>query len=257
MSLSVRPWPVLLAALATSGCTGFFGPPAAGPMHASLYAVSQKGDALALSDALEVLIADGKDTPTDREFALKTIVAHQEDTAAYAFARAAVAGRVAQSRKGLGSLGLIGDVARWAEVSRKLDPNFREGAATRMLGQLYTQAPAAFLPNGANAEAGLDLLDALVRAHPNTPENHLRLAEALVFQSDVASAVPHLCWCQAHRGELRRDDQALLDKLFQEADNPTCPNATAPKPAAAPPPASVPPASAPPASAPAPAPPRP
>jgi hypothetical protein len=212
-----------LSMIASTGCEGWFGPPPNGPMHASLIEIGSKGDALATSDALEALIADGKDTPTDREFALKSITARPQGGAAYAFARAAVTGRVVQSRQGISGLGLVGDVARWAELSRKLEPEFREGAASRLLGTLYTQAPASLLPNGGGAEAGIALLEELVRKHPNTVENHLRLAEALVFNSDSESALLHLCFCVAHKPELRRDDQILLDHILHDAHSPRCP----------------------------------
>jgi hypothetical protein len=221
----------LLVAVSTTACEGWFGPPPNGPMHVTLIEIASKGDALATSDALEALIADGKDTPTDREFALKSITLHPQPGAGYAFARAAVTGRVVQSRQGISGLGLVGDVARWGELSRKLDPEFREGAATRLLGTLYTQAPSSLLPNGGGPEQGLEMLEGLVRKHPLTPENHLRLAEALVFQNDADSATPHICWCTCHRAELRRDDQILLDHVIADAHHPTC----APCPPARPP----------------------
>jgi len=186
-------------------------------MHASLIEVAGRGDALATSDALEALIADGKDTPTDREYALKVITAHPEGGAAYAFARAAVTGRVVQSRQGIAGIGLVGDVARWAELSRKLDPTFREGAASRLLGTLYTQAPSSLLPSGGGPEQGIEMLEDLVKQHPATVENHLRLAEALVFQNDPDASTPHLCFCAAHRADLRRDDQILLDHILADA----------------------------------------
>jgi hypothetical protein len=202
-------------------------------MHQSIIEVAAKGDALALSDALEALIAEGQDTPTDREYALKWLQEHPaENTEAYAFARAAITGRVAESRGGLGALGLVGDVAHRGEVSRKLDPSFREGAATRMLGTLYTKAPPAALPNGADGERGLEMLEGLLKKYPNSLENHLRLGEAYLVQGDGGSALPHLCYAQAHKAELRHDDQLLLERLFSDAGNPRCP--TAPPAAATP-----------------------
>jgi hypothetical protein len=200
-------------------------------MHASIVEIGEKGDALALCDALEALIAEGKDTPTDREYALKIIASRPERTAAYAFARGAVAGRVAESRGGLGALNMVGEVARWGELSRKLDPNFREGAAARMLGTLYTKAPASVLPNGADSEVGLEMLEALVKAHPQTLENRLRLGEAYVVQGDRGAAMPHLCVVLGRKTELRRDEQHLLGQLFSDMGNPQCPTVT---PAAAP-----------------------
>jgi hypothetical protein len=189
-------------------------------MHQSLVEVGEKGDALALSDALEEMIAEGKDSPTDREYALKTIRAHPENTAAYAFARAAVAGRVVQSR-GLGGTGLVSEVEHWAELSRKLDPSFRGGIATRMLGTLYTQAPSSLLEHG-DSEQGLEMLEGLVKAHPDTLENQLRLGEAFVFQGDPASAKTYLCRCVAGKATLRHDDQLLLEHLLADAGNIRC-----------------------------------
>jgi hypothetical protein len=195
-------------------------PYAKGPANPALVLVSGKGDALAISDALEELVAAGTDTPSDREYALDQIRAHPENTAAYAFARAAVTGRVVQSR-GLTGAPLVAEVERWAEVSRKLDPRFREGAATRALGTLYVMAPSGWLEHG-DSEQGLELLEGLVKAHPHTLENQLRLAEAYIALGDPAPALPYLCNCQGRKADLRRDDQILLTHLFSDAGNPRC-----------------------------------
>lgn len=194
-------------------------------MHASMAEVAAKGDALVLSDALEALIAEGKDTPADREFALKAVRAKEEQTAAYAFARAAITGRVVQSR-GLTGAGLVADVERWALLSKKLSPDFRKGAAARLLGTLYVMAPGGWLEHG-DSEQGLELLEGLVKKHPEQMENHLRLAEAYISLGDPAPAAPYLCRARARRAELRKDDQTLLDHLITDAGNPTCPGAPA------------------------------
>jgi hypothetical protein len=213
---------VALASLAAGCC--FFA--ATGPPQAGLANVAtQGGDALAISDALEKLIAEGKDTPSDREFALRAIQARPEETAAYAFARAAVAGRVVQAR-GIGGAGLVTEVEHWAQISRKLDPNFREGAATRMLGTLYVMAPSGWLEHG-DSEQGLELLEGLFKAHPGTLENSLRLAEAYVALGDPKTAETYLCRCLPRKAELRRDEQQLHDHLFADAGNPRCPTAPA------------------------------
>jgi hypothetical protein len=192
-----------------------------------IFEASKTGKALAISDALEALITEGQDSPRHREYALKLISAHPENTADYAFARAAVTGRVLQSRGLFTGIPLVGDVAHWADVSRKLDPEFREGAATRLWAILCTQAPPALLPSGCDAETGITMLAALVKKHDNVG-NHLRLAEALIVQGDVASAVPELCYCLLHRNELRHDEQKLLDNLVRDAGNPKCPGAAKP-----------------------------
>jgi hypothetical protein len=226
---------VLALALAATNA-GCFWPFVTGTAHVSLQEIAAKGDALATSDALEQLIAEGKDTAADRELALNAVRAHEEQTAEYAFARAAITGRVVQSR-GLTGAGLVGDVEKWALLSKKLNPNFRNGAAARLLGTLYVMAPSGWLEHG-DSEEGLSLLEGLVKAHPEQLENHLRLAEAYIALGDAASGKPYLCRVLARRSELRRDDQLLLDHLFSDAGHPTCPNASpAPAPTSPAPPA--------------------
>jgi hypothetical protein len=185
-----------------------------------LVTAAQGRGALATSDALEALIAEGRDTPADREYAYEFVSRQEEEGAAYAFARAAVTGRLVQARGLLGA-SLVGDIEKWAQRSRELDPAFRDGAATRMLGTLYVIAPASFLKHG-DSEQGLALLEGVTREYPNAVENHLRLAEAYVALGDPAPAQPELCVCLAGRSALRRDDQRLLDELVETAGAPDC-----------------------------------
>jgi hypothetical protein len=74
------------------------------------------------------------------------------------------------------------------------------------------------------------MLEDCVKRFPTTWENHLRLGEAFISLGDPSSATPQLCLCQAHKAELRRDDQLLLEHLFADAGHPQCPPADAPKP---------------------------
>jgi hypothetical protein len=213
----------VLAALALLAClTAACGPNLPDPGLTKILDAARLGDALAVSDALEVLIAEGSDKQDHRERALDIIRAHPETTAAYAFARAAVTGRVLQKRGLITGVPLVGDVAHWADVSRKLDPAFRRGAATRLFAILCTQAPPPLLPSGCDAESGIAMLVALIKKYDDV-ENHLRLAEALLSQGDVASAVPELCICIQRKGELRHDEQILLETLLSDANHPTCP----------------------------------
>ena len=76
-------------------------------------------------------------------------------------------------------------------------------------------APAALLKHG-DSESGLQMLETLAREHPDVAENHLRLAEAYVSLADNASARPEVCRCLQMRTRLRRDDQNLLNQLFQQ-----------------------------------------
>ncbi len=208
-------FPALLCFLFATACT--HAPPVVNP---ELRAATQGGDALEISDALEALIESGAATPADREYAYQVVSAKVVDTAAYAFARAAVTGRLVQQR-GLTGARLIDEVEIWALRSRELDPGFRDGAATRLLGTLYVIAPGALVKHG-DSEQGLELLEGLVNEHPDIIENQLRLAEAYIALGDPDPAGPALCICLAHRQALRRDDQQLLDQLVATAGMRQC-----------------------------------
>jgi len=183
--------------------------------------VSAQGNALALHDALEALIDERSDTPTDREFAYTSILrAPDKGGPETPFARAAVTGRLIQER-GLLAAGLVIDVERNAELSRARDPEFREGAATRLLGTLYVMAPATLVAHGSS-EIGIELLEGLVAKYPESLEDHLRLAEAYLAVGDTKPALPHLCLCLAKKEELRPSDQALLEGLVAGAGMPGC-----------------------------------
>lgn len=210
-----------LAAHACSACLGTSsGSPNAG-ISPALLSARDKQDALVIADALEDLIADGNDRAEDRLFAYNAVRAKPIDTAEYTYARAVVTGRLVQQRGLLGA-DLVGEVEHYARRSRELDPNFRTGAATRMLGTLYVIAPPALLRHG-DSETGLELLEGLVQAHPEVLENHLRVGEAYIALGDPDPAQEHLCKCHAEQGRMRRDDRILLAQLLKDAGNPKCP----------------------------------
>jgi hypothetical protein len=119
--------------------------------------------------------------------------------------------------RGLRAATLVRDVEREAERSRQLDPGFRNGAATQVLGMLYVMAPGPLLAHG-NSERGIALLEELVRRYPGVLEHRLRLGEGYLALGDLASAEPHMCQCRAHRHNLKREDRRRLDRLV--ADNP-------------------------------------
>jgi len=177
-------------------------------------------DALALSDALEALIASGRDTPADRKAAYEAIPRFTERDAAYYFACAAITGRLVQERA-LRVADLVEKVEEAALESVKLDPNFRRGAARRLLGTLYVVAPAALLKHG-NSEAGLRMLEELTAQRPDDIENHLRVAEAYISLGDPGPACPHLLRCIAEVSSLRADDQRLLEQLMNDIKPRTC-----------------------------------
>ncbi|MBW2524311.1 MAG: hypothetical protein JRI23_09060 [Deltaproteobacteria bacterium] len=170
---------------------------------------------MALSDALEKLIDEQQATDEDREAAYEAVKRLEEDTAEYAFARAALAGRLAQVR-GLTAIGLVAEAEKYARLSRKLDPDFRDRAAQRMLGTLYVMAPAALVEHG-DSETGLELLEELVDERPDRIENRLRLAEGYVVLDDPEPAFEHLCWCLERKSTLRPDAQRLLAQVVEDA----------------------------------------
>jgi hypothetical protein len=208
----------LLGLLLAPACATLRG----GSVSPELAAAAERRDALVLSDTLEALIEGNEDSRADREFAYDAVRTTEENTAAYAFARASVTGRLVQSR-GLRGASQVGEVEEWALRSQALDPEFREGAATRLLGTLYVIAPATFLEQG-DSELGLEMLEQLALKHPDVPENQLRLAEAYIALGDLEPAGPHLCASLAQRSALRRDDQELLDQLVATAGTPECQN---------------------------------
>jgi hypothetical protein len=203
-------WPrfaLLIAVLTSCGSS-----PATNPR---LLAAETRG-ALGLSDALEELIDDGRATARDRAFAYDQVIQMKEDSAQAAYARAVVTARWVEAR-GLRAATLVRDVEREAERSRQLDPNFRDGAATQVLGMLYVMAPGPLLAHG-NSERGIALLEELVRRHPGVLEHRLRLGEAYLALGDVESAEPHVCHCLPRRRSLKSEDRRRLDRLA--ADNP-------------------------------------
>ncbi len=195
-----------------------------GPARSEL--ASAQTSAIALSDALEALIEAGEASEADRAKAWELVQKLPAGTAADAFGRAAIAGRLAEARGAAalitGELSLISEAERWALESKKLDPSFRDEAASRMLGSLWVLAPAELLEAG-DSEEGLALLEDLARRRPELSENQLRLAEALVALHDEDAALEPLCKALTKKAELRRDDQRLLERLVQELGSRRCP----------------------------------
>jgi hypothetical protein len=178
-------------------------------------------DAMMIYEWLEARILTGVEKPGDRAAALHRIEGRAEDTAAYHYARAAVTGRYVEEQR-LRAIQRVKEVESHARRSRELDPDFRGGAATRLLGTLYVLAPASALEHG-DSETGIELLEALVQERPDAAENHLRLAEAYLALGDPASARPHICRWVGERQELAADERHLLDQLLSEATVGGCP----------------------------------
>ena len=176
-------------------------------------AASQQ-DGLALFDNLEKLIDEGRAKDCDREDAYETIRRWKKPTAEYSFARAGLAGRLAQI-KGLSATSLVTEVERYALQSYKLNPRFRDGAAKRVLGLLYVLAPGGLVNHG-DSETGLEMLEEMVEQYPDEPINHLWLARGYIALGDPDPAKPHLCICLGQKALLRRDFQRSLAKLVAE-----------------------------------------
>jgi hypothetical protein len=196
-------WAALLAA---GGCR-----PSLENVDPGLEKTVRTGDALAVYDCLEGLIEHGKDSPEDREHAYQSVQGRDDGSAGYAFARAAIAGRLAEQR-GMAAGHLVTEAESYARKSHELDEGFREGAAARMLGTLYVLAPPRFLEHG-DSEDGLSILEDLVEGSPEQPQNRLRLAEAYIALGDPEPAIVHLCEAIRRRSDLREDERALLDRL--------------------------------------------
>jgi tetratricopeptide (TPR) repeat protein len=177
-------------------------------------AQADPADPVALYELLEQRIAAGTDSEADRNAALEQLRAIPDDeTAASAYVRAAVVGRVAEGR-GLKALELLEEMQTWALLSIERDPNYRDMAATRMLGTLYVLA-GQHLADG-DSEQGLELLEDVVDAHPDAPTNHLRLAEGYIALGDPEPAYPSLCLAQSRRAQLSGEEQRLLDGLLKD-----------------------------------------
>lgn len=189
--------------------------------YADFHQAVDKGDAIRIYDTLEALIAEDDDTRADRKAAFKAVRDRNEDTASFQFAWAAIGGRLVQM-KGLLGASLLKDIERHAQRSRELDPDFRNGVATRLLGTLYVVAPSSLTENG-DSELGLEMLEGLVAKYPGDPENHLRVAEAYITLNDPEPAAEHLCICLAAKDRMRKDDQKLLINLFADAGKVECP----------------------------------
>lgn len=177
--------------------------------------------ALTISDTLESLIANRKASEADRQFAYRAIYKRKITSAEDAYARAAIAGRLAEI-SGMSAGTLVSEVEQYARMSLEKDPTFRKGSAQRMLGTLYVLAPRFMLKYG-DSEKGLELLEQLVKKWPADVENHLRVAEAYVALDDEEPAVNHICFCLARKHNLSLDDRYLLENLIQEIEMPRCP----------------------------------
>lgn len=188
--------------------------PSGSPQNPNYAGAAESRDAIKVYEALEALIDAQKDTKADREDAYALINGWDDGSVAYAFARAAIAGRLAENR-GLQAGGLVTEAEEFARRAREKEPDFRDGSATRLLGTLYVLAPGRLLKHG-DSEAGLELLEEEVKAHPERPISRLRLAEAYVALNEPESAREHLCAAKTAEPNLGAGDRRLLARLVEE-----------------------------------------
>lgn len=219
---------VLAAALAGVGCK----PTAAVTTNPAFADAKSPID---VYQRLEARIDEGKDSKKDREDAYRHVQTLDDGTPGYFFARAAIAGRLAEKRGAEAGL-LVTEAEDYARRARAVDPDFLDGSATRLLGSLYVLAPGRLLRHG-DSESGLELLENEVKAHPDRLIGRLRLAEAYIALNDPDPATEHLCAVQAGEATLSNGDKKLLAKLVADVGAPQCkpaaPAAAAPDPAAA------------------------
>jgi hypothetical protein len=198
-----------LVAVSSVGCR-----PSGNTNNPNFAAAAEQRDAIAVYEALEALVDAQKDTKQDREDAYAMIEKWDDGSPAYAFARAAIAGRLAENR-GLQAGGLVGEAEEYARRCREKEPDFRDGSATRLLGTLYVLAPSRLLKHG-DSETGLSLLEDEVKAHPDRLISRLRLAEAFIALGDPDPSREHLCVVKQGEAQLSAGDKRLLAKLIGE-----------------------------------------
>lgn len=217
---------MLLAAILVAASAGMGCKPSADLNNPSFAGTHS---AFEVYERIEALIDAQKDNKQDREDAYALVVKQADTSPEYYFARAAVAGRLAENR-GLQALGLVTETEDYARKVRAIDPDYREGAATRMLGTLYVLAPPSLVKHG-DSETGLELLEAEVKTHPERLISRLRLAEAYIALGDPEPAKEHLCVVQRGEATLSDGDRRLLTKLVADSGKLEC-SAAAPQPAA-------------------------
>lgn len=199
------------------GCPASDPAPSVTPSEAdpSSPASEPTSDPLSVLDDLERKIGERSDTAADRKAAHALVASLPDDgSAGYALARAALAGRLAENR-GAKAGKLVTEAETFARKALERDPEFRDFAATRLLGTLYVLAPPRLVEHG-DSEVGLEMLEELVDRLPDDPRARLRLAEAYIALGDPEPAGEHLCRARAAREQLPRDEQRLLGKLVAD-----------------------------------------
>jgi hypothetical protein len=212
----VRRLPLVFVLLVATAAMPLGCGPRQEPRDTSVPSTGAPRDAMTIYEALEVELEAGTATEDDRMDAYLRVQSIRDDgSAAHAFAAAALAGRLAELR-GAKAGKLVTEAESWARKSIERDPEFRDRAATQLLGSLYVMAPGRLVEHG-DSETGLEMLEGLVEAKPESPAYRFRLAQAYAHLGDDDAAKPHLCASLAARQDLRKDEQRLLDDLVEDA----------------------------------------
>ena len=91
------------------------------------------------------------------------------------------------------SLALVAPIKKLAERAAELDEGYFYGAAWRVLGRLYHQAPGFPISVG-NKKKALECLEKALKLGPKFYLNHLFLAELYIATGEKAKAKERLQW---------------------------------------------------------------
>ncbi len=116
----------------------------------------------------------------------KKIPTPKEQVAALEYTAAEALGLRARQR-GSGAVLLLKTIYAHAQAAAAADPNFRDGAARRLMGLLMVKAPG--WPAGpGDPDSGVKMLEEVTHQFPRVAEGYLLLAEAYLDESRVNEA---------------------------------------------------------------------
>lgn len=123
--------------------------------------------------------------------ACRNLVEKKPDSAPGHYYLAMNLGQLADARKGLEALHIVGQMETEFKLALALDPQIDFAGPDRNLGLLYLQAPGWPVSIGSKSKARQHLQKAL-KLFPQYPENHLNLIEADLAWGDDNGALRQL-----------------------------------------------------------------
>ena len=120
--------------------------------------------------------------------ACRNLVGKNPDSAPGHYYLAMNLGQLADARKGLEALHIVGQIEAEFKLALGLDPQLDFAGPDRNLGLLYLQAPGWPISIGSKSRARQHLQKAL-KLFPQYPENHLNLIEAELASGDDNGAL--------------------------------------------------------------------